>query len=137
MQYMFHPSLTYLIYQILQMITLLSHGMQDAISLMQTKLKVITTWLKDSGLKVNDSKTELCLFYRADAQPIQIEINGSVILSKPTINVLGVIFDSKLQWGSQIEGVIKKSNKAKHAIYFILFLFYFILVTSSISRWIV
>ena len=32
------------------------------------------------------------------------------------INVLGIIFDSKLQWGPQVENAIKKSNKAKHAI---------------------
>ena len=34
---------------------------QDAVSLMETKLKLITTWLTDSGLKVNESKTESCL----------------------------------------------------------------------------
>ena len=32
------------------------------------------------------------------------------------MNVLGVIFDSKLQWGPQTENVITKSSKAKHAI---------------------
>ena len=83
---------------------------------MKFTLEMIIKWLKDSGLKVNDTKTELCLFHRANTQPIQIEINGSLILSKLNINVLGVIFDSKLQWGPQVESAIKKSNKAKHAI---------------------
>ena len=83
---------------------------------MKQTLEMVIKWLRDSGLKVNDVKTELCLFYRADTQPIQIEINGSTITSKQTINVLGVIFDSKLQWGAQVENVIKKSTKSKHAI---------------------
>ena len=32
------------------------------------------------------------------------------------MNVLGVVFDSNFQWGRQSENVIKKLNKAKHAI---------------------
>ena len=83
---------------------------------MKKTLEMIIKWLKDSGLKVNDSKTELCVFHRADIRPITIEINGLQVTSKSTMNVLGVIFDSKLQWGPQIENVIKKSNAAKHAI---------------------
>ena len=83
---------------------------------MKQTLEMIIKWLKDSGLKVNDAKTDICLFYKADTLPIQIEINGCEIRSNPTINVLGVIFDSKMQWGPQVENVIKKSNKAKHAI---------------------
>ena len=43
-------------------------------------------------------------------------INETLITSNPTINVLGIIFDSKLQWGPQIENTIKKSNKPKHAL---------------------
>ena len=66
---------------------------------------------------MNDEKTELCLFYRADTHLIQIEINGSIILSKLTMNMLGVLFDSKLQWGPQIENAITKSKMAKHTIY--------------------
>ena len=83
---------------------------------MKKTLEMIIKWLKDSGLKVNDSKTELCVFHRADIRPITIEINGFQVKSNLTINVLGVIFDSKLQWGPQVENAIKKSNRAKHAI---------------------
>ena len=86
---------------------------------MKQTLEMIIKWLKDSGLKVNDSKTELCLFHRADTRRVVIDINGSLVTSNPTINVLGVIFDSKLQWGQQIENTIMKSNKAKHAIFLI------------------
>ena len=32
----------------------------------ETKLKRIMTWLTDSGMKVNESKIELCLFHKGD-----------------------------------------------------------------------
>ena len=38
------------------------------------------------------------------------------LTNNPTMNVYRVIFDSKLQWGPQVENAIKKSNRAKHAI---------------------
>ena len=62
------------------------------------------------------SKTELCLFHKVDTGPINISINGSVISSKKSINVLGVIFDSKLQWSEQISHTIKRSMNALNAI---------------------
>ena len=40
---------------------------------MKQMLEMIIKWLKDSGIKVNNAKTELCLFYHADMQPIHIE----------------------------------------------------------------
>ena len=83
---------------------------------MEKSLEAITKWLKKSGLKVNDSKTEMCLFHRNDTAPIQIKLNNSVIKSKPYMNVLGVIFDSKLQWQEQVALTIKKSKRALYCI---------------------
>ena len=83
---------------------------------MQKKLEAITKWLKKSGLRVNENKTEMCLFYRTDCHPISITLNGSVITSKETINVLGVIFDAKLQWSQHVAKAIIKSKQAIHAI---------------------
>lgn len=83
---------------------------------MQKSLEAITKWLKKSGLKVNENKTELCLFYRKDHLPINIVFNNVTVKSQKTINVLGVIFDSKLQWSNQVCNVIKKAKKAQHAI---------------------
>ena len=89
---------------------------QDAISLMQTKLKVITTWLKDYGLKANEEKTELCLFYKKDTHPVEIILNNVTIKSIPFMDVLGVCFDSKLTWSMHVANTINKANKALHAI---------------------
>ena len=83
---------------------------------MQNKITRITNWLTDSGLMVNEAKTELCLFHRNDHPPIVVNINNRNLQSKKSMNVLGVSFDSKLNWQSQIEQTIKKSRKALHAI---------------------
>ena len=73
-------------------------------------------WLKDSGMKVNESKTDLCLFHRGDSTPITLNLYGKMIKSNKSINVLGVIFDSKLQWADHIAHALKKSFKALNAI---------------------
>ena len=77
---------------------------------------MITKWLRDSGLVVNDDKTEICLFFKRDHAPINLTINNKILTSQHTINVLGVLFDCKLAWTSQVAQTIKKSRKALQAI---------------------
>ena len=67
-------------------------------------------------MKINDSKTCLCLFYNKDTTPIEIKLNNSTIRSEKNKNVLGVIFDQKLQWSDHIAQCISKSSKALNAI---------------------
>jgi hypothetical protein len=55
----------------------------------------MTKWLKKSGLKVNEAKTEVCLFYKNETRPVEIMISNTKVKSKSTISVLGIIFDSK------------------------------------------
>ena len=43
---------------------------------------LLTKWLRDSGLKVNEEKTELCLFHQYDHHPIFISLNGKIIQSQ-------------------------------------------------------
>ena len=65
---------------------------------------------------LNESKTDLCLFYRGDTTPITVTLYGQIIKSNKSINILGVIFDSKLQWSEHISHSIKRSMKALNAI---------------------
>ena len=83
---------------------------------MERKLTRTESWLRRSGMKINDAKTCLCLFYHKDTTPIEIKLNESTIRSTKNINVLGVIFDQKLQWSDHIAQCIAKSNKALTAI---------------------
>ena len=43
-------------------------------------------------------------------------LNGTHITSKPNMKVLGITFDSKLQWHNQVANTINKSRSALHSI---------------------
>ena len=88
----------------------------DIVLAMQTKLELITSWLRDSGLKVNENKTEVCLFHRKDQPLITLTLNGNILKSKDNMNVLGVAFDCKLNWQIQVQKVITKAKSNLHAI---------------------
>ena len=77
---------------------------------------MITKWLRGSGMIVNESKTEICLFHRHDKPLIQIKIQNVTVTSKKSMNVLGVIFDSKLTWNAHIASAIAKAKKALFAL---------------------
>ena len=80
------------------------------------KLEMMIKWLRGSSLVVNDEKTEVCLFFKRDHVPINLSISNKVVKSKKCINVLGVLFDSKLQWTDQVAQSITKLKKSLHAI---------------------
>jgi hypothetical protein len=71
-------------------------------------------WLKDSGLKVNEKKTELCIFHRIAVG--NLKIDNTAILSKIEMNVLGLTFDSRLHWGPQVSRAMKGANNSLQAI---------------------
>lgn len=83
---------------------------------MEKDLESMTKWLKDSGLKVNENKTEVCVFHRMDCRPITLTINQISITSLTTMNVLGVQFDTKMNWSNHVSKCIKKAKVALHAI---------------------
>ena len=45
-------------------------NLNTLISEFETKLATIKKWLMDSGLKINETKTDLCLFHRNDHEPV-------------------------------------------------------------------
>ena len=57
-----------------------------------------------------------CCNYKKDQPTIEVQINNNLVRSKKEINVLGVMFDSKLQWTTQMAQAINKSKRALHAI---------------------
>ena len=80
------------------------------------KLQTAIKWLTDSGMKVNDNKTELCKFHKTDITPVEIVLNNVTIKSQNSMNVLGVEFDSKLNWTPHVNKTIIKANKTLYAI---------------------
>jgi hypothetical protein len=83
---------------------------------MTKSLEAISKWLKQSGLKLNEKKTEMCLFSKSHVATITVPLGQSVIKSSASINALGVTFDFKLRWSAHINKAIGKANKALNAI---------------------
>ena len=74
---------------------------------MPHKLESITKWLTESGLVVNEEKTELCLFHKSPQPLINITINNKQVKSKPAMNVLGITFDSMILMAQQFNGILQ------------------------------
>jgi hypothetical protein len=83
---------------------------------LEKELEMICKWLRDLGLVVNSSKTALCLFHRNDHSFITIRVCNVPIKFKKSMNLLGVTFDSKLNWNEQVSNAIVKSNRNLYAI---------------------
>jgi hypothetical protein len=66
------------------------HLIQD----LETSMENIAKWIKDSGLKLNGTKTEICMFNRSDLTPVAVVVGGARIVSSDYMNVLDVIFDT-------------------------------------------
>ena len=75
---------------------------------MELSLAAVINWMKDSGLQVNEEKTELCLFHRIMPPTISLKIGDKMVTTSPSMNVLGVTFDATLKWTQHIESTLKK-----------------------------
>ena len=75
---------------------------------MKKSLEAVTKWLKKLGLKVDKSETEICLFHRSSEERLNLMVKGIEIKIKSNMNVVGVIFHSKLQWNDHVAHTINK-----------------------------
>ena len=64
----------------------MGRSIRELAETMKTSLEVIITWLKDSGLKVNESKTEMCFFHRSESRIVEVLIGDKLIKSVNEIN---------------------------------------------------
>ena len=94
-------------------------SVQQVIIDMKKEIQRIIKWLRQSSLKVNDSKTQLCFFHRKDHPPILITILNETLTSRDKMNALGIMFNSTLQWHYQLQNAINKSKISFNAIYLI------------------
>ena len=92
------------------------NDIQTAKIAIESSLSTICKWMKDSGLRINESKTEACVFSRADTATITISVNNTNVRTKTEMNVLGILFDSKLKWGPQVQRALQKADKALNAL---------------------
>ena len=66
----------------------------------------------------NDENMRLCLciFHRRNLIQRDLDLNGTMIRTSNTINILGITFDSKMKWAEQVNGAIKEANKNLYGI---------------------
>ena len=76
----------------------------------------MSNWLTKSGLKINDQKTEICIFHRNEKSSLTIYINDNEIKTTNQMMILGIIFDSNLTWDLQYTQAIKDANHNLYAI---------------------
>ena len=87
-------------------------AIEDCVS----SLNIVITFLRDSGLHINNSKTEVCIFHGRDTCINTVIIDGRLIQVSKVMRILGVYFDSKLTWFSHVSNAINSANKAKQAL---------------------
>ena len=87
-----------------------------ALAEMQEKIRIAEKWMSGSGLKVNLKKTEMVIFHRMDTSKGSITVGGNVISSTSEMNVLGIVFDNRLQWDRQIDKTIRDTRRAAQAL---------------------
>jgi hypothetical protein len=93
-----------------------SRKKQDALEELGKALTTISLWFKSSGLKVNEEKTEIAIFYKNNCNPADVLINGNNVRTKSTINVLGIMMDTTLTWHEHINNTVNNVQSKIHAI---------------------
>lgn len=86
------------------------HCISTLVDLMRDSLSVVDRWCRNNGLGINPSKTEVVIFTnkRLTRTP-ELSLNGVIIPYSKQVKFLGVIFDSKLNWGNHIEYRIRRA----------------------------
>ena len=90
--------------------------LQIAIRNAENTLNKLVDWFSGSGLKINETKTEIVVFHKSIQTNASVIVKGKTIITKNSINILGVIFDSQLSWYEQINKAIAGSRKTLYAI---------------------
>jgi hypothetical protein len=60
-----------------------------------------------SGLKVNELKTKICAFHPKETLEREIKVIKVFVRSLSYMNLLGVLFDTKLDWIAHLSNAIK------------------------------
>ena len=72
------------------------------------------SWLRDLGMVVNASKTELIYFDKVEE--LELECGDHVLKSASTMNVLGILFDRNLNWEPHLGKAISGCQRLKPAL---------------------
>ena len=74
-------------------------------------------WVKKCLIDFNVGKNQLVLFDRSNNNgSIDVKMDGSFLEEKSAFSMLGLIFSSKLDWGSYIISIAKSASKKIRAL---------------------
>ena len=73
-------------------------------------------WLKDSGLVVNESKTEVMVLHRKHKLKTSIRIGNNTMDTKTEMKILGLTMDQNLKWSKHVEKVTQIGKRSLHGL---------------------
>ena len=88
----------------------------NCVALCEENTSTMIAWFKKSGLKVNEQKTDFCVFHKNDTRSVTLTIDNQQYKSSNQMKILGVVFDTKLTWNEHVNKAISAANKAKQAL---------------------
>jgi len=80
------------------------------------KIRTHLNWLKDSGMLVNEDKTEMMVMHKTNKILKDYIMNGVTIKTKRTMNILGVIFNQNLTWSDHVFKTINSCQSVLHGL---------------------
>ena len=84
---------------------------------LESDLRDTVDWGKKWLVDFNAGKTQLVSFDQSNNNSsIDVKIDGSVLEQKSSFKMLGLIFSSKLDWGSYIISIAKIASKKTGAL---------------------
>ena len=89
---------------------------ENAVTELGKALTMMSLWFKNSGLKVNEEKTEITIFHINNCNPADVLINGTNVRTKNTIKVLGIVMDTTLTWHEHVSNTVNNIQSKIHAI---------------------
>jgi len=88
----------------------------EAIALLNNRLKTIEEWGKKWQVSFAHHKTQLMFITRTPSNPAQVFFNNRQITALNQIDILGVTFDSQLTYKTHIENVARKASSKLAAL---------------------
>jgi hypothetical protein len=84
----------------------------------QLRFLIITTIFDEIAkeLKLTITKTELTMFHKSLNTAGRVKIGTEWIVAKQEMNVLGIVFDSRLEWARQVDKSILRARQSSQAL---------------------
>ena len=74
-------------------------------------IKQLIDWSRENDMVLNASKTKVMIFGNTNDE-VKLLVNGDVIEQVNRYNYIGVLLDTELDFGKQVDFVIRKTKKA-------------------------